>query len=58
MTPKIDPVEMINDILNADEKDRYIDSNEAILKDQAKAFYRGIITSIDPTIDVKFEFRP
>ncbi len=56
MTPKIDAVEMINDILNDEAKEQYIDSNEAILKDQAIAFYEGIITSIDPTIDIEFEF--
>ncbi|GAB3529906.1 hypothetical protein [Arthrobacter monumenti] len=57
MTPKIDPVEMINDILDDDAKDQYIDANDVVLRDQAKAFYMGIIRSIDPTIDVKFELR-
>lgn len=56
MTPKIDTVEMINDILTDDAKDQYIDSHEEVLRDQVKAFYKGIITSIDPTIDVEFEF--
>lgn len=56
MTPKIDAVEMINDILNDDAEDQYIDSNEAILRDQAMSFYKGIITSVDPTVDVEFEF--
>ncbi|WP_216699214.1 hypothetical protein [Arthrobacter sp. H14] len=57
MTPKIDAVEMINDILNDDAKDQYVDSNEAILRDQATTFYKSIIMSVDSTIDVEFEFR-
>ncbi len=56
-TPKIDTVKMINKVLDDDAKEQYIDSNEAILRDQAKAFYTGIITSIDSTIVVEFEFR-
>lgn len=56
-TPEIDTVEMINNVLNDDTKKQYIDSNEEVLRDQAKAFYTGIITSIDSTIVVEFEFR-
>lgn len=56
-TPEIDTVEMINSVLNDETKQQYIDSNEEILRDQAKAFYAGIITSIDSTIVVNFEFR-
>jgi len=56
-TPEIDTVDMINEILNDDTKEQYIDSNEEILRDQARIFYTGIITSIDPTIAVEFEFR-
>lgn len=57
ITPQIDAVEMVNDILNDDAKDQYIESNEAILKDQATSFYKGIIAGIDPDIVVEFEFR-
>ena len=57
-TPEIDTVEMINNVLNDETKQQYIDSNEEVLRDQAKAFYTGIITSIDSTIVVNFEFRP
>ena len=57
MTPRIDPVKTINGILNDEVKDKYVDSNNAILRDQAQVFYEGIITSIDSTVDVEFEFR-
>jgi len=57
VAPKIDTLEMINKILNKDAQKKYIDSNEEILRDQAKVFYTSIITSIDPTIAIKFEFR-
>lgn len=56
VTPSIDPIEMVNNILNSEAKQGYIDFNEAILKDQARAFYSGIILGIDPTINVSFTF--
>ena len=57
VTQEIDTVEMINNLLNDEGQRKYVDSNEEILKDQAKAFYTGIISSIDPTISLNFEFR-
>lgn len=57
VTPEIDTVEMINTILNDDAQDQYIDSNQEILEDQARVFYTAIVTSIDPTIAIRFEFR-
>ena len=57
VTPEIDTVEMINTILNDDAQDQYIDSNQEILEDQARVFYTAIVTSIDPTIALRFEFR-
>ena len=58
VTAEIDPVEMINSILDDEAKARYVSSNEEVLRDQAKAFYAGIVRGIDPTIAVRFEFRP
>lgn len=57
VTPQIDPLEMVNDILSADDQEQYIASNEEVLRDQAEAFYSRIITSIDPAAQVEFEFR-
>ena len=57
VTPEIDPVEMINNVLNDNTEAQYVASNKAVLEDQAKSFYSGIISSIDPAITVTFEFR-
>lgn len=57
VTPEIDRVEMINNILNSDAKDQYLVANEEILQDQARVFYGSIIASIDPTIVTEFTFR-
>lgn len=56
-TPDIDKVEMVNEILNDDARQTYIDSNEELLKEQTKSFYESLITSIDPTVETTFEFR-
>ncbi|MDO5737290.1 MAG: hypothetical protein Q4P15_12530 [Propionibacteriaceae bacterium] len=58
VTPKIDSVEAINEILNKDTQAQYIQSNLEVLEEQARLFYSGIITSIDPDIAVRFEFLP
>lgn len=55
-TPEIDTAEVITKVLNDGAKIKYIASNSEILRDQAKAFYTGIINAIDPTITIEFEF--
>lgn len=55
-TPDIDKVGMINEILNDDARQTYIDSNKELLEDQAKTFYDSLITSIDPAVVTTFEF--
>lgn len=57
VTPDIDKVEMVNEILNDDARQTYIASNEELLKEQTKTFYDSLITSIDPAIVTTFEFR-
>lgn len=54
-TPQIDPVETINQILNDEAKSQYLTANQQILTDQAKAFYTGIIRSVDPSAEVTFD---
>ena len=56
-TPQIDPVETINQILNDEAKNQYVTANQQVLTDQAKAFYTGIIQSVDPSAQVTFDFR-
>lgn len=55
-TPEIQETELVNHILNADAQTEYIKSNQEILRDQAEAFYRGIIKAVDPSVQVVFEF--
>ncbi|MGO3796959.1 MAG: hypothetical protein ACTJGR_07570 [Pauljensenia sp.] len=55
-TPEIDTAEMITRILNDSAREKYIESNEDTLKDQAKIFYSNIISGIDPTIVTEFDF--
>ncbi|HSO68366.1 MAG TPA: hypothetical protein VLQ67_01885 [Arachnia sp.] len=57
ITPENDPVEMINSILSEDTQAEYIENNEEILREQALMFYSGIITGIDPEIDITYDFR-
>ena len=57
ITPENDPVEMINSILSEDAQAEYIENNEEILREQALAFYSGIITGIDPEISITYDFR-
>jgi hypothetical protein len=47
---------MVNTILSDENKQKYISQNAAALKEQAKVFYTGIISSVDPEITVDFEF--
>lgn len=47
---------MMDNVLSDENKQKYITQNAAALKDQAKAFYSGIIASVDPEVAVDFEF--
>ncbi|MDN5547691.1 MAG: efflux RND transporter permease subunit [Rhodococcus sp. (in: high G+C Gram-positive bacteria)] len=58
VTPEIDTVDMANEILGNDERAGYVVSNDAILRDQARAFYDGIIKAVDPAITLLFTFTP
>lgn len=56
VTPDINKVDMINEILNDDARKKYVASNQDLLKDQTKVFYDSLIKSIDPTVETTFEF--
>lgn len=47
---------MINTILNDGAEDEYVEKNSEVLQEQAMAFYRGIVSSIDPDAVIAFEF--
>lgn len=55
-TPSIDTTEMINSILSKEAFQEHLDAHEEVLRSQAKAFYGGIVSSIDPEIRLRFEF--
>ncbi|GMA33200.1 hypothetical protein [Litorihabitans aurantiacus] len=56
VTPEIDEVEMVGTILDGGVEQEYLDSNDELLREQAMAFYRGIVSGIDPDAAVAFEF--
>lgn len=56
LTPEIDELAMVNSILNDEAKEQYINSHEDLLKAQTESFYGGIITSVDPSVTVEFDF--
>lgn len=56
VTPEIDQLDIVNSILSPDDQEQYIGANEEILRDQAEAFYSGIITSVAPNVQVQFDF--
>ena len=47
---------MVNNILSNENKQKYISQNEEALKEQAKAYYSGIIASVAPEVALDFEF--
>lgn len=55
-TPDIDKVEMIDQILDSDARQKYIESNTEALEEQAKAFYGGLISGIAPHAEVVYDF--
>lgn len=56
VTPEIDTAEVISEILNDEAQRKHVSDNLPLLKDQAEAFYGGIIHGIDPAIQLTFEF--
>lgn len=56
-TPDIDELKMVNEILDDDAQRAYIESNEDLLEEQTRVFYNSLISSIDPDIVTRFEFR-
>ena len=56
VTPDIDQLELVNEILSDDGKQEYIDSNVDLLQDQTRVFYDSLITSVVPDAEVTYEF--
>lgn len=56
LAPPAVQTQVVNRILSDENKQEYIDQNVEALRDQAKAFYSGLIASVDPEASVVFEF--
>ncbi|BCW64667.1 DUF4230 domain-containing protein [Paenarthrobacter sp. TYUT067] len=56
LTPAAVQTRMITNILSDDNKQKYISQNDGALREQAQAFYSGVIASVDPKIQLEFEF--
>lgn len=56
LTPDIDKIEMVNAILSESEQERYVSSYAELLQQQAEFFYSNLLHSVDPEIDLTFEF--
>ncbi|MFD5869148.1 hypothetical protein ACFWGD_11160 [Corynebacterium sp. NPDC060344] len=57
VAPEIDTADVITQVLNGEAKAEHVRRNTALLKDQAKVFYSGIVHSIDEDAKLTFEYR-
>lgn len=56
VTTDVDPLDSVNEILDDDAQAQYLESNEDLLRDQAEAFYEGLLRSVSPDITVTFDY--
>lgn len=56
VTADIDPLEIVNEVLDEDAQGQYLEKNKELLEEQAKSFYRSLVLSVDPEADVTFVF--
>ena len=56
VTPDIDTPDLITELLNDDVMYQHVNDNRDLLEEQARVFYTGIIHSVDPEIEIIFEF--
>lgn len=56
VTPEIDDREMAEKFLDDARKQEYVDKNIEELRQNAESFYIDLVTAIDPSITLKFEF--
>ncbi len=57
VSPEIDTADVITDVLNGEAKAEHLRRNKALMKDQAKVFYSGIVHAIDEDAKLTFEYR-
>lgn len=56
VTPEIDQAKLVTELLSDDAIAENINNNRDVLREQAAAFYTGIIKSVAPEITVTFDF--
>jgi hypothetical protein len=56
VTPEIDTLQLTEELLTDDVEAEHIEGLRPVLEEQARTFYTNIITAIDPTITLEFEF--
>lgn len=56
VTADIDPLEIVNEVLDEDAQAEYVKKNAELLEDQAESFYRSLVLSVNPEANVKFVF--
>lgn len=56
VTADIDPLDIVNGVLDEAGQQEYLRKNKDVLEEQAQTFYRSIITSVDPDAVVEFTF--
>lgn len=55
-TPEIDTLQLTQELLTDDVLQKHIEGLRPVLEEQARTFYTNIVTAIDPTITLEFEF--
>ncbi|WP_130177789.1 hypothetical protein [Cryobacterium sp. SO1] len=55
-TPEIDTLQLTQELLTDDVALEHIEGLRPVLEEQARTFYTNIVTAIDPTITLEFEF--
>jgi len=56
VTADIDPLETVNEVLDSDSQDQYLEMHQDLLEEQAESFYRSLILSVEPGATVDFSF--
>jgi len=56
LTEEIEVTRMINDILDEEDQQTYIEQHAAVLRSQAEAYYTAIIKSVNADAEVSFAF--
>lgn len=56
VTPEIDTLQLTQELLADDVAAEHIEGLRPVLEEQARSFYTNIVTAIDPSVTLEFEF--